>query len=116
MDDLLLDPLTHDLDTSRFDLQVVQGADRVRQNIDIKLKLWVGEWFLDTEFGTPYLEDILGKRLTLGGALAALRASILEVNDVSAINNFQYSFNRQARAMTFNFEAQTPYGLIRVTS
>lgn len=115
MNDLLLDS-NHDLDTSRFDLQIVQGADAVRQNILVKLRLWVGEWFLDTEAGTPWLEDVLGKRVSLAGAIAAIRASILEVDGVDGLGNFSYNFNRQSRVLQYDFEASTPYGIIRVSA
>jgi hypothetical protein len=114
MNDLYLDPLTHDLDVSNLGLAIVQGADAVRQNILIKLRFWRGEWFLDTEAGTPYLEDILGKSISLAGALAAIRASILEVADVNALTSFNYSFNRQTRTMDYNFTASTPFGLVEV--
>lgn len=116
MNDLSLDPVTHDLLITGLDLSVIKGADRVRQNLLIKLKLWTGEWFLDTEFGTPYLDNILGKQISLAGAVAALQKSILEVNDVAGINSFNYEFNRQSRSLAVDFEASTPYGLIRVTT
>lgn len=116
MNDIALDPLTHDLAISGLDLAVIKGADRVRQNLLIKLRLWTGEWFLDTEFGTPYLESILGKDLSLNGALAALKTSILEVADVSDITAFTHAFDRSARKLTVNFEVATPFGLIRMTA
>lgn len=116
MNDLALDPITHDLLITGLDLSVIKGADRVRQNVLIKLRLWTEEWFLDTEFGTPYIDQILGKRISLGGAVAALKKSILEVNDVSAITEFSYEFNRSARALTVNFVCSTPYGLIRIAA
>lgn len=114
--DLYLDPLTHDLVVSNVDLFVVKGADRVRQQLVVKLRLWVGEYFLDTEFGTPYLERILGKQITLGGAVAALKQSILEVADVQLIERFDYNFDRNTRRLTVDFDARTPYGIIRVTT
>lgn len=116
MNDLALDTITHDLLITGLDLSVIKGADRVRQNVLIKLRLWTSEWFLDTEFGTPYIDQILGKQISLGGAVAALKKSILEVNDVSAITQFTYEFNRSARALTVDFTCSTPYGLIRVTA
>lgn len=116
MNDLALDPLTGDLAVENIDLFVVKGADRVHQQLVVKLRLWVGEWFLDTEFGTPYLERILGKQITLGGAIAALKQSILEVNDVQQITRFDYNFDRRERRLVVDFEASTPFGLIRVTT
>jgi len=116
MNDLMLDTVTHDLSIVGLDLAVVRGADRVRQNVLIKLRLWVGEYFLDTEFGTPYIDQILGKQVSLGGAVAALKKSILEVNDVASITSFSYEFSRQTRSLTVDFVCSTPYGLIRVTA
>lgn len=105
-----------DLDVSSLDMRLIDKADRVRQQLKIKLKLWRGEWFLDTEFGTPYLQSILGKQLTLSGAITALKKSILEVDGVQRIDAFTYSFNREARTLGVSFEATTPYGLIEMTA
>jgi len=116
MNDLALDTVTHDLLITGLDLSVIKGADRVRQNVLIKLRLWQSEWFLDTEFGTPYIDQILGKQVSLGGAVAALKKSILEVNDVASITSFSYEFSRQTRSLTVYFVCSTPYGLIRVTA
>lgn len=107
---------SHDLDTSNLDLKLIDGAEQVRQQLKIKLKLWTGEWFLDTEFGTPYIQSILGKQLTLSGAIAAIRKSILEVSGVQAIQEFTYDFNNQERILSVSFTANTPYGIIEVQS
>lgn len=106
----------HDLDTSSLDLKLVDKAAQVRQQLLIKLKLWRGEWFLDTEFGTPYLQQILGKQLTLSGALAALRKSILEVEGVRQILSFSYKFNNSTRKLEVEFTADTPYGIVEVNT
>lgn len=113
--DLLL-TADHDLDTSALDLQMVDAAGQVAQQLKIKLKLWAGEWFLDTEFGTPYLQEILGKQLTLSGALAAIRTSILEVEGVRQILRFDYNFSNATRVLTVDFEVDTPFGLIEVSA
>ena len=106
----------HDLDTSSLDLKLVDKNEQVRQQLLIKLKLWQGEWFLDTEFGTPYLQQILGKQLTLSGALAALRKSILEVQGVRQILSFTYKFNNSTRKLEVEFTADTPYGIVEVNT
>jgi hypothetical protein len=115
MSDFALDS-NHDLDVSSLDLRLVTDANAVGQQLLIKLKLWRGEWFLDTEFGTPYLQSILGKQLTLSGAITALKKSILEVDGVQAITSFSYAFDRQARSLLVSFEAKTPYGIIEYQS
>lgn len=116
MNDIALNPVTGDLDLIGFNLFVIKGAAAVRQQIDMKLSLWTGSWFLDTEFGTPYLESVLGKRVTLNGAVAALKTAIMEIEDVSQITKFNYRFDRKARKLNVEFECQTPYGLIKATA
>lgn len=106
----------HDLDVSAGDLSLLDGAAQVAQQIRIKLKLWRGEWFLDTDFGTPYLQAILGKQLTLSGAIAALRKSILEVSGVRKIEAFTYKFDSRARSLSVTFTAETPFGLVEVAA
>ena len=113
--DLALDD-SHDLKMNGLDLMLVDQAAQVRQQLLIKLRLWVGEWFLDNEFGTPYLQEILGKQLTLSGAIAALRTSILEVEGVRNITLFEYNFDSKGRSLQVNFEVETPYGLIEVSA
>lgn len=106
----------HDLDVSRGDLRLFDGAEQVRQQIQIKLKLWRGEWFLDTEFGTPYLQSILGKQLTLSGAITALRKAIKEVDGVQSISDFAYQYSNRLRTLSVSFAAKTAYGLVEVSA
>lgn len=112
MDDLYIDPITGDLAIDELNLSIVNGADRVRQQLGIKLGLWTEEWFLDTEFGTPYLESILGKQLSVNGGVAALKKSIMEVNDVDKIDSFSYIFDRPTRKLTSNFDCSTKFGIV----
>ena len=112
MIDFALDDL--DLAIENNDLVMIDGAERVRQHVEIKLKLFAGEWFLDTEFGTPYLSDILGKQISLGASVAALKKSILEVDGVQTITRFDYTFNRAARNLDVDFDVQTPYGNLNI--
>ena len=114
MNDIYIDAKTHDIVIENNDLVIITDADRVRQQIDIKLKLWQGEWFLDTEFGTPYLSQILGKRISLNGAVAAIKQAILECADVIEITALKYNFIRVERRLAVEFECRTNYGAIRV--
>lgn len=115
MIDIKLDS-NHDIFFKDFDLVLCAGAEQVRQQLEIKLKLWVGEWFLDTEFGTPYLQSILGKQLTLSGAIAAIKKSILEVSGVTQIIEFNFDFDNINRKLNVTFSAETDFGLIEVTT
>lgn len=93
-------------------IQIVDGADRVRQQLEFRLSLWRGEWFLDSSFGTPYRQNILGKAMTLNGALASIKSEIMDIDGVSSITKFNYTFDRRQRKLSVDFEVTTPYGIV----
>ena len=47
--------------TDDGDIMLIDNAERVAQQIVISLRFWLGEWFLDTSLGVPYLEYVLVK-------------------------------------------------------
>ena len=58
--DLKLDA-NNDLILSKGDLQLTTKRSEIcKQSLGITLKTWKGEWFLDTDFGVPYLQEIIG--------------------------------------------------------
>lgn len=58
--DLKLDD-SNDLILSNGDLQLTTKRSEIcKQSLGITLKTWKGEWFLDTDFGVPYLQEIIG--------------------------------------------------------
>jgi len=92
-------------------LQYADGAERVRQQLEVRLSIFRGDWFLDGEFGVPYLDSILGKRITLNGALSAIRTEILAVEGVIKLNSFDYNLDRKKKLLSVEFEAQIDYGI-----
>ncbi len=94
------------------DLVLIDGAERVRQQLEMRLSLWRGEWFLDTAFGTPYRDNILGKALTVDGAVAAIRREIMDVDGITTITRLDYDYERKSRKLSINFECATDYGLV----
>lgn len=112
MYDIALSAHTHDLLIQDGDLLLIDNAERVAQQIKIKLRSFLGEWFLDTTYGVPYWEEILVKSPSLDHVRNILRQQILDVDGVSAVNSIELSLDRQSRKLTVTFEAQTTYGLV----
>lgn len=94
------------------DIEYVMGAERVRQQIEFRLSLWQGTWFLDASFGTPYLQRILGKILSLDSVIAEFRAQIMGVEGVQSITRLDYSFDRKRRELNIDLECATDYGIV----
>lgn len=112
MYDIALSAQTHDLIIKDGDIVLIDNAERVVQQIKIKLKSFLGEWFLDTTYGIPYLEDILIKNPSIDHIRNILRQEIIDVDDVTAVTSLSVLLNRQSRTLTVNFEAQTTFGLV----
>lgn len=82
-------------------------AEGVAQNVKTRLALWRGTWFLDTQEGTPWLQEVLGKRTAVE---AVIRDRILGTPGVQEITSFEAVFDPDARRMTVTAEIATPYG------
>lgn len=94
------------------DFVLVDGAERVRQQIEIRLNLWRGEWFLDSDFGTPYTSEVLGKGVNPEAAVSAIKREVLAVDGVTSIESLTYSVAKETRKLSLSFAARTDYGLI----
>ncbi len=88
---------------------LVDSPDAVAQSVKTRLALSTGEWFLDTEEGTPWLRDILGSGNEQSYG-PALRARILETPGVKEILSFDDAFDRENRKITITITIDTIYG------
>lgn len=109
--DLKLDA-SHDLDFSDGRLHFVAGEQRIRQQVVITLKTFLGEWFLDNTHGVPYLENILVKNPNRAEVEAILRAKIKAVPNVVGVPKMRLLLNHPTRSLATVFEIETDSGRI----
>ena len=83
--------------------------DAVAQAVKTRLLLWLGEWFLDIEEGTPYLQGILGKH-SIDQANAVIQDRILSTQGVVNFTNYVSTLNPDSRALLVTFTLDTIYG------
>jgi hypothetical protein len=89
---------------------LVDSPEAVAQAVVTRLELWRGEWFLDTEEGTPYRDGILGKGSTPAGREALLRKRILETPGVISLAEFSAAFDGDARSLSVSARIESMYG------
>lgn len=82
-------------------------TEAVAQNVYTRLKLWLGEWQLDTGTGTDWAGECLGKT-TLERASNEIRARILGTQGVTAIESLSITLDNRACSVTG--ELRTQYG------
>ena len=89
-------------------LGVVDGADTVRQMLDLRLSIWQGEWFADTAIGVPY-RSFLGVKGAERIAEAQLRRAIATCPGVASLRSFTFAVDERRRAAC-SFEVTTITG------
>ncbi|WP_370837295.1 hypothetical protein [Megasphaera sp.] len=110
--DLAMNVKTGDLVVRNGDLMIVNNGERVAQQVLITLREWLGEWFLKTSDGVPYLEYILVKNPNEAHVRQVLSEAIQSVEGVKGVTELEFAFNRILRTLTVSYEIDTDYGFI----
>ena len=110
--DLAMNVKTGDLVVRNGDLMIVNNGERVAQQVLITLREWLGEWFLKTSDGVPYLEYILVKNPNEAHVRQVLSEAIQSVEGVKGVTDLEFAFNRILRTLTVSYEIDTDYGFI----
>ena len=92
----------------------VNDTNAVAQAISTRLKLWYGEWFLDTTDGTPWLSQILGPRAQRNPD-AAIKQRILGTPGVVSILSYSSTYTGSSRSLTVNVTVNTLYGTTTIS-
>lgn len=81
----------------------VMGKNETQQAIIRRLRLFLGEYFLDIREGTPWFQNILGKS-PRSVAETNLRERILSAQGVVALTRFEFNFDEKTRKITVYIE------------
>jgi hypothetical protein len=74
-----------------------------------RLRLWLGEWFLDIEEGTLYLQGVLGKK-TKTQADETIQTRALGTQGLTGIPEYESVIDPDTRNMSVEFQIDTIYG------
>lgn len=115
--DLSLNKLTNDLDFIENDLVLTSDSDPngqnpILQDILQKMRLFLGEWFLNNKIGVPYLQRIFIKNPKISEIEAVFINLILSVSGVDSLIDFSLDVDYANRSFSINFSAQTTRGII----
>lgn len=118
---LATDPMDVALDTDgdikidpKIGLVLISGTAAVAQAVRFRLLSFKGDWFLNTDVGVPYFEDIIGDASKEAGVIdrarAAFGAAILDAPGVLTIQKLLVEIDPQTRAMTVTWQALCSFG------
>lgn len=97
----------------------ISDIDAVAQIIAMKLKLFLGEWWMNRNEGIPMFQSILGasgsdkSRETID---SLIRSRILEVTYVTGIEGLKSTFDVDRREYKFVSAVNTQFGTVVVTN
>lgn len=83
--------------------------EAVAQSVKTRLLLWLGEWFLNVDEGTPYLQGILGK-YSVEVANVTIQDRVLSTTGVVDIQNYESIKDADNRRLSVEFDLDTIYG------
>jgi len=101
----------NDLTFGKGSANYASGSESTEQRLLCFLRLILGEWFLDTDRGIPWIQaedsdvkPILGANgpRDLGYAEALVKAGILGIEGVASLTSFQMAFDTATRALSIN--------------
>lgn len=87
--------------------------ETVAQAVVTRLRLFLGEWFLDVTEGTPYQTQVLGRH-TEATFNPAIRQRILETEGCTGIVEYESQFNPDTRELSVTAVIDTEYGPARI--
>ena len=111
MSDLKLDEVTDDIVVVNNDLVFTEGVDSRRQHLEIRLRTFLTEWFLDTTVGVPFIQQLFEKKNPDNLLInAVLRPEIEKTPGITAINSISFDVNRATRLLQVTIEVQSVDG------
>lgn len=83
--------------------------EAVGQAVMTRLLLWLGEWFLDTTEGTPFMQGILGK-FSQSVADVTIQDRVQTTQGLVNIEDYVSSVDADERDLSVEFSINTIYG------
>ncbi len=110
MIDIALDPITNDLVFTNFDLALVDDTNQIAQNLAIRLRFFLAEWYLDITQGIPYYEFFFIKAPNQIQIESILKEEIVNTRGIVELTRFSADFNKNTRIFSVNFGARSISG------
>lgn len=111
--DLLLDPLTGDLDFGtpgdRGMKLTLTNQLSLRQRLYMRFAVWAGEWYFDEAFGFPY-RTFVGKKTAKAVLDGRIKSEVRQEPDVLQIIDFQSTMDVVSRSYQSFFTVVTAEG------
>ena len=104
-------PIEGDLELTDGQLTLTEETlEATRQRVGIRLKTFLGEWYLDQNIGLPIWQRILVKAPNLGSIASLIRREILGTPGIASVQSVKTNLDRRTRELRVSFSATTKGG------
>lgn len=104
-------PIEGDLELTDGQLTLTEETLKATaQRVRIRLRTFLGEWFLDQNIGLPIWQRILVKAPNLGSIASIIRREIHETPGVVSVQSVKTDLDRRTRELRVSFSATTKDG------
>ena len=103
---------TADLDLSGHRFNLVTGDDAIEQHLRIRLRFFLGEWFLDARVGIPYFRDILVRNPNSALIRNIYRTTILDTPGIKSLESLELNIDTAARTLSLWFSCTLDSGAV----
>lgn len=110
MIDFALEQKTPDLIFTNFDFQLYDDTNQIMQNLGIRLRFILGEWFLDITQGIPYYEEVFIKAPNQIQIESIIMREIVTTRGILEIISFESDFDTRKRIYSVKFSARSISG------
>lgn len=105
--DLQLDQESHDLVFINGECPITTGlVESVTQRLIIRLRTFFSEWFIDTTYGVPWLERVLGHKINKNSVDIIIQENILKDEFVSQVVSFRSTYDSLTRKYSCQFRVR----------
>lgn len=87
----------------------INAPEGVAQAVQTRLLLWTGEWFLDVDEGTPYMQGVFGKHSQTEADIT-IQTRVGDTQGLVDIENYNSTLNRDDRSLSVSMDINTIYG------
>lgn len=91
-------------------VQFISEREEIAQTIRTRLRLFFGEYFRDSQDGTPWFEQVLGKGSTLTNTDAAIKRRIVQTPNVLQILTYDADYDINTRQYDVTGSVLTTFG------
>lgn len=110
MIDIALNPISNDLVFEDFDFQLVDDTRQIAQNLAIRLRFFLAEWYLDITQGLPFYEVFFVKAPNEIQIESVLKAEIVNTRGIIELTSFSSNFDPARRLFSVKFSARSISG------